>query len=179
MNYYSPLKFETQTISSLLDARPIFIMNKVQQLLNDLKNTDPAIRNHATHELWQTWYKEAGRLAEDQLDQGTRLMGENLLDEASKVFKSLINNYPDFAEAYNKLATLLFMQRDYAEAIFECERTLKLNPHHFGAMNGMGMCLYQLARYDEALTSFQRALKIQPYADINREYVARCRGLLN
>lgn len=155
------------------------MMNKVQQLLSDLKNTDSTTRDHATHELWQIWYGEAGKLAEDQLDQGTRLMGENLLDEAGKVFKSLIKNYPDFAEAYNKLATLLFMKGKYSESVFECERTLKLNPHHFGALNGMGMCLYQLARYDEALASFQRALKIQPYADINREYVARCRGLLN
>ncbi len=155
------------------------IMNKVQQLLSDLQNTNSATRNHATHELWQIWYREAGKLAEHQLDQGTQLMGENLLTEAKKIFQSLIKNYPDFAEAYNKLATLLFMKGEYTESIFECERTLKLNPHHFGALNGMGMCLFQLARYDEALASFQRALKIQPYADINREYVARCRGLLN
>ena len=153
--------------------------SKVQQLLSDLKKSDSAVRNHATHELWQIWYGEAGKLAESQLDQGTRLMGENLLDEAKKVFKSLIINYPDFAEAYNKLATLLFMKGEYSESVFECERALKLNPDHFGALNGMGMCLFQLARYDEALTSFQKALKIQPYADINREYVARCRGLLN
>ncbi len=153
--------------------------SKIQKLLSDLKNTDSATRNHATHELWQIWYRDAGKLAEHELDQGTRLMGENLLDEAGKVFRSLIKNYPDFAEAYNKLATLLFMKGDYSESVFECERTLKLNPHHFGALNGMGMCLFQLARYDEALTCFQKALEIQPYADINREYLARCRGLLN
>ncbi|MCH7713817.1 MAG: tetratricopeptide repeat protein [Chloroflexi bacterium] len=35
------------------------------------------------------------------------------------------------------------------------------------------------ARYDEALTSFRKALEIQPYADINREYIARCRANLN
>jgi len=153
--------------------------NKIQQLLSALKNPDLATRNQATRKLWEIWYQEAGKLAEDQLDQGTRLMGENLLNEARREFKSLIKNYPDFAEAYNKLATLLFLQGDYAESVFECERTLKLNPHHFGALNGMGMSLYQLARYDEALTSFNRALEIQPYADINREYIARCRGLLN
>ncbi len=154
-------------------------MNKIQQLLSDLKSTDPTTRNQATQELWKTWYQSAGKLAEDQLEQGTQLMGENLLDEAKKTFKSLIKNYPDFAEAYNKLATLLFLKGEYTESVFECERVLKLNPHHFGALNGMGMCLYQLARYDEALASFKRALEIQPYADINREYIARCRGLLN
>ncbi len=154
-------------------------MDPIKQLLNDLKSSDPDTRNHATHQLWQTWYEEGGKLAEDQLDRGTLLMGENILDEAKKVFKSLIKNYPDFAEAYNKLATLLFMMGEYTESVFECQRALKLNPHHFGALNGMGMCLFQLARYDEALTSFQKALEIQPYADINREYIARCRAQLN
>ena len=154
-------------------------MNKVQQLLSDLKNPNPATRNHATQELWKIWYREAGKPAEDQLDQGTRLMGENRLDDAHQVFKDLIKNHPDFAEAHNKLATLLFLKGEHAESVFECERVLKLNPHHFGALNGMGMCQYQLARYDEAFTSFKRALEIQPYADMNREYMARCRANLN
>lgn len=154
-------------------------MDKIQQLLSDLKNPNPATRNHATQELWKTWYREAGKLEEDQLEQGAQLMGENHLDDAQQVLKGLIKNHPDFAEAHNKLATLLFLKGEHAESVFECERVLKLNPHHFGALNGMGMCLFQLARYDKALTSFRKALEIQPYADINREYIARCRANLN
>ena len=154
-------------------------MNKLQQLLNSLKSPNPDTRNQATQELWNIWYLEAGKLAEDQLEQGTRLMGENRLDDAQDIFKGLIKDYPDFAEAHNKQATLLFLQGEYAESVSKCEHVLKLNPHHFGALNGMGMCLYQLARYDEAIKSFRRALEIQPYADINREYMARCRASLN
>ena len=154
-------------------------MDKIQQLLSDLKSPNPATRNHATQELWNIWYLEAGKPAEDQLEQGTRLMGENRLDDAQQVFKRLIKNYPDFAEAYNKLATLLFLKGEYAESVSKCEHVLQLNPHHFGALNGMGMCQYQLARYDEALASFRQALEIQPYAVINREYMARCRANLN
>ena len=154
-------------------------MNDLQQLLNDLKSPNPGARNHATQELWLIWYREAGNEAEEELNRGTRLMGEDKMDQAEHVFKHLIENFPDFAEAHNKLATLLFLLEKYEDSVFECEQTLKLNPHHFGALHGLGMCQYKLARYDQALNSFQRALEIQPYADTNRGFIARCRGKLN
>ncbi|MDA0691760.1 MAG: tetratricopeptide repeat protein [Nitrospinae bacterium] len=154
-------------------------MNELQQLLNDLKNPSPATRNHATQELWSLWYQEAGSQAEEQLNQGTRLMGENQMEDARQVFEDLLESYPDFAEAHNKLATLLFLQDELEESVVECERTIQINPHHFGALHGMGMCLYKLARYDEALKCFKRAIEIQPYADANREFIAQCLGKLN
>lgn len=154
-------------------------MHDPQQLLIDLKSPNPDTRNHATQELWLMWYREAGDEAEEELNRGTRLMGENHMDQAQQVFNHLITNFPDFAEAHNKLATLLFLMEKYEDSVFECEQTLKLNPNHFGALHGLGMCQYKLARYDQALKSFERALEIQPYADANRGYIARCRGKLN
>ena len=147
--------------------------------MNDLKSPSPATRNRATQELWSLWYREAGGQAEEQLNRGTRLMGEHQMDAAKQIFKDLLEIYPDFAEAHNKLATLLFLQEEFEEAVIECERTIKINPHHFGALHGMGMCLYKLARYDEALKCFKRAVEIQPYADANREFIAQCLGKLN
>lgn len=154
-------------------------MNDLQQLLKDLKSPNSSTRDHATWELWEMWYREAGGEAEEEINHGSQLMGENQMDAAEQVFNHLIKNFPDFAEAHNKLATLLFLLGRYDESVFECERTLKLNPHHFGALHGMGICLYKLSRYDEALKVFERTLKIQPYADANRGYIARCRGKLN
>lgn len=154
-------------------------MNELQQLLNDLKNPNPGIRNHATQELWSMWYGEAGEQAEDHLNRATQLMGENQMDQAKQEFENLLENYPDFAEAHNKLATLLYLMGEYEDSVFECERTITINPHHFGALHGMGMCLYKLARYDKALKSFKRAVEIQPYAEGNRELIARCLGKLN
>jgi len=154
-------------------------MDKILSLLNDLKNKDPVTRNSATHQLWEIWYQEAGETAEKELQRGVRFISDNHLDEAREVFGNLIKQFPAFAEAHNKLATLLFIEGHYEDAVAACKRTLEINPHHFGAWNGMGMCLYKLARYEEAIKSFAMAGKIQPYADINREYIGRCRGKLN
>ncbi len=154
-------------------------MDETQKLLDALKDDDAETRNRATRTLWRMWFGEAGPEAETTLNRGTAMMNAKRLEEAESVFLHLIQQHPDFPEAHNKLATVLFLKGDYTGSVVECQRTLRMNPHHFGAWNGMGLCLYQLARYDEALKSFHRALSIQPHADINRKYIARCRGHLN
>jgi tetratricopeptide (TPR) repeat protein len=67
----------------------------------------------------------------------------------------------------------------FEESVKECEEVLRRIPHHFGALNGMGLCLFDLQRHEEAIRCFQKALEIQPYAEINLTYIARCRASLN
>ena len=154
-------------------------MNDIKQLLLDLHSGIPALRQSATMALWNYWYLEAGKVAEIKIRRGEDLMGRQKLGEAQAHFKKVIATCPKFAEAHNKLATVFFLLGNYGDSINECKVTLKMNPHHFGAWHGMGLCLFQLARYSEAIESFKAALEIQPYADINWKYIARCMGNLN
>ena len=154
-------------------------MEDVKKLLSDLQSKAPELRNSATMALWDFWYFEAGDVAETYIRKGEDLMGLNKIEEARSHFEKLIKNYPEFPEAHNKLATVLFLLGDYKNSVNECKVTLKMNPHHFGAWHGMGLCLFKLARYSEAIESFKSALEIQPYANINRKYIATCMGNLN
>ena len=154
-------------------------MDKTEQYLEDLKSEDPAIREHETRELWILWYGQEGAEMEKELNEGTRLMDRQQHDEALEIFRSLVEKCPDFSEAHNKLATLLFMMGKFEESVKECEEVLRRIPYHFGALNGMGLCLFDLQRYEEAIWYFQKALEIQPYAVNNRSYIARCRANLN
>ena len=154
-------------------------MEDVKKLLSDLHSKAPELRNSATMALWDFWYFEAGEVAETYIRKGEDLMSLNKFEEAQSHFEKVIKTYPEFAEAHNKLATVLFLLGDYKNSVNECKVTLKMNPHHFGAWHGMGLCLFKLARYSEAIESFKSALEIQPYANINRKYIARCMGNLN
>jgi len=154
-------------------------MDDLKQLLANLKNEDPQVRRKATAALWLRWHEEAGEKAGERVQEGIHFINENQLDEAEKVFTQLVQDYPDFSEGHNKLATVLFLKGEYLLSIDQCRETLKRNPHHFGAWNGLGMCLYQIGRFQEALASFQKALEIQPYARSNRVFIAKCRGKLN
>ena len=154
-------------------------MDKTSKLLDNLKSENPATRENATFELWTIWHRQKGLELEKELNEGTQLMDQQKHDDALIVFQVLVDKCPDFSEAHNKLATLLFLMGQYDEAVKECEEVLHRIPHHFGALNGLGMCLYELKRFEPAILVFQRALQIQPYAQINRTYIARCRANLN
>ena len=154
-------------------------MEDEKKLLSELHSKATELRNSATMALWDFWYFEAGDVAETYIRKGEDLMSLNKFEEAQSHFEKVIKTYPEFAEAHNKLATVLFLLGDYKNSVNECKVTLKMNPHHFGTWHGMGLCLFKLARYSEAIESFKSALEIQPYANINRKYIATCMGNLN
>lgn len=69
---------------------------------------------------------------------------------------------PDFAEGWNRRATVFYMQEKFGRSLTDIERTLALEPRHWGALSGLGIIQRRLGQDDAALTTFQRALKIHP-----------------
>ena len=91
----------------------------------------------------------------------------------------LISQEPDFAEAWNRRAVLHYTQGNYKKSIQDCETVLKLNPIHFGALHGMGLCYAALGEYINAIQAFRRALEIQPFALVNQKLILECTARLN
>jgi tetratricopeptide (TPR) repeat protein len=91
--------------------------------------------------------------------------------------------HPPFSHAlqgYNKRATVYYLLHRYQEAIDDCNMALHLNPYHFGAASGLGLCHWSLKQSAAALQAFERALEIHPgltsirgYVETLREEVAR------
>ena len=152
---------------------------KEKELLQNLLSENAQLRQTATKALWNLWLSQAGEKAESRIRTGTKQMDRRQYELAQQEFENLVMDYPKFAEAHNKLATVLYMQRKYVQSIRECQITLEMNPNHFGAWNGLGLCHYKLAHYQKAIESFNTALTLQPYADFNKVYIAKCRGQLN
>jgi tetratricopeptide (TPR) repeat protein len=80
------------------------------------------------------------------------------------IFDRVVTTLPDFAEGWNKRATVHYLNEDYTASVIDIERTLVLEPRHFGAISGMGLIF--MARGDEAgaLRAFEEVLKIHPHA---------------
>ena len=150
-----------------------------KELLQDLLSENAQLRQTATKALWDLWLSQAGEKSESRILTGNNHMDKGQYELAQQEFENLVMDYPKFAEAHNKLATVLYMQEKYVQSIRECEITLEMNPNHFGAWNGLGLCHFRLAHYHKAIESFNTALTIQPYADFNKVYIAKCRGQLN
>ena len=65
-------------------------------------------------------------------------------EEALKHFSELTRQVPQFAEGWNKRATVLFLMGRFLESSDDVERTLHLEPRHFGALSGKGLILMNL-----------------------------------
>ncbi len=78
-------------------------------------------------------------------------------------FSIVIDHAPDFAEAWNKRATVFYMMGEYGLSLSDIRQTLLLNPRHFGAMAGLAAILEEIDRPKDALEIYQRAFKVHPH----------------
>jgi tetratricopeptide (TPR) repeat protein len=69
---------------------------------------------------------------------------------------------PDYAEAWNRRATVYFLRNDYAHAMYDINRTLELEPRHYGALTGMAEILRARGLKEQALKAYEQALQINP-----------------
>lgn len=151
----------------------------IQLLLEDLKNPDETIREEATQELWRIWFHQKGVHGLSLLEQGQTLLQDGKVDEAEDLLTELITHQPDFAEAWNRRAVLYYMQGRYRNSLADCQQVVALNPIHFGALHGMGLCYAALGEYTAAIQAFRRALEVQPYAITNQRMILECTARLS
>jgi tetratricopeptide (TPR) repeat protein len=151
----------------------------IEALLEDLKNPDEIIREQAAQELWQIWFQQKGTYGLDILRKSQVLLQAGQLEEAETLLTDLIDDQPDFAEAWNRRAVLRYLQGSYRSSLSDCQRVVALNPVHFGALHGMGLCHAALENYRDAIQAFRRALEIQPYALMNQRLILECTARLS
>ena len=69
---------------------------------------------------------------------------------------------PDFAEGWNRRATVHFLMDNFAKSMVDIEHTLELEPRHFGALSGMARIMKNRGRDQLALNAYERVLTIYP-----------------
>jgi tetratricopeptide (TPR) repeat protein len=151
----------------------------VDELLAALKDDDETNRTVATEALWQIWFYQKGAVGQALLERSQRWLDQGRVDEAESLLSSTIEDFPDFAEAWNRRAVLYFLQDRYVKARADCQQVIDLVPYHFGALHGLGLCYASLGNYPEAIQAFRRALEVQPYATINQRLILECTARLS
>lgn len=131
-------------------------------LAEALRDEDEEVRELAEGALWTLWGRSGDPGVDTRLQRGTALMGEGQLDESIAVFSAIIAERPDFAEAWNKRATALFLKGDYPASMADCSEVERRNSRHFGMMAGMGQIWLRLGNLDKAEGWLTRALEVNP-----------------
>lgn len=114
-------------------------------------------------EIWQVWMR-SGRPEVDQiLNEGVGYLVLRQLGPAHDRFTEAIEAAPDFAEAWNKRATVLYLMNEHDRSLADIEKVIALEPRHFGALAGRATIHAHAGRWKEALTAFRLALAANPF----------------
>ena len=153
-------------------------MQIMPALVQALRDDDGRVRAGAQTALWAIWLRSGNDDIDALMTQGIRLMEEQQYPEAVEIFDQIISRAPTFAEGYNKRATAYYLMQEFERSIADIHRTLELNPVHFGALSGMGLCYLGLDEPRQALEWFERAVAVNPNMDTIQGYIQQLREFL-
>ena len=143
-----------------------------REALEALQGDDAGLAATAEAILWRGWCRSGDPETDRLFRAGVDAMQQNRLADAEKLFGELVKKAPDFAEVWNKRATVRYMRKDFEGSVADCRETQARNPHHFGASSGQGLCHMELGEFREAAVCFRRALEIHPHLDAVRYNLA-------
>ena len=129
-------------------------------------------------EIWTIWLEIDDSASARLLRQGSDAMARRLFPIAIHSFNRLIDRSPDFAEGWNRRATLHYLMGNDEASIRDIEQTLALEPRHFGALSGLGLIMLRNDRPAAALRSFEAALEVHPHLPAARAHLEPLRQLV-
>ena len=147
------IEIETRRRAAELDARFI-----------DLKAaTSQDAADKIVAEIWQLWLKSGDAEIDALVDRAMTNMRLSNLPAALAILDDVVKRKPDYAEGWNKRATVLYMLDENDRSLADCAEVLVREPRHFGALAGMGMIAIEQGDPRAALAALRRALAVNPF----------------
>jgi tetratricopeptide (TPR) repeat protein len=163
-------------VASLDRRRPVAALpSKLEQLFRHLHSPECAAED-VEDEIWLLWMHYPHHRAAEALDKAASDIAAQRYDIAETRLDRLLRACPDYAEAWNKRATLYYLLQRDGESVRDIHRTLELEPRHFGALSGLGEIFLSTGEPEAALFVFQAALRVNPHLMSVRAEVDRLLG---
>jgi len=154
------------------------LMSDLPQLAAALRDSDEVVRENAESSMWQVWSRSGDPTIDRLFATGLEQMNARQGEQAVETFSEIIRRKPDFAEGWNKRATVYYLLGEYQKSLADCDEVMKRNPYHFGALSGYGMIYMQLDQPAIALEYFERALRVNPNLESTRQTIEILKTLL-
>ena len=136
---------------------------RLEDLFKILSKTESDVQiNEVTSSIWDIWHETNDPLIEADFYRGLESMRTGDLLMAVAFFTRVINKNPNFAEGWNKRATAYYLLGKFDASMMDIHETLKLEPRHFGAMDGMGLIFIHFQQFDKAIEIYDQMLEIFP-----------------
>ena len=149
-------------------------------LFEKLKKTNnPMTAREIEGKIWKLWTTHPTQESlTSLLAKGSLYMSQNQLTSAHNVFSKAIELDPNWAEAWNKRATVLYLMGNLELSQNDIDMVLKLEKRHFGALSGQGLVQTALKNYQKAIDSYIEAHKVYPAMETPLVMIEKLRELI-
>ncbi|WP_420413383.1 tetratricopeptide repeat protein [Roseibium sp.] len=145
------------------DEDPTETLSKLDSLYADLSGADdPAVRERVSRDIRRIWMDSGSDTVNLLMVRAGHAIQAKDHGLALDLLDVVVVLRPSFAEGWNRRATVHYMKEDFGKSLVDIERTLALEPRHWGALSGLAIIQRRLGFENESLETFRRALQIHP-----------------
>ena len=138
---------------------------RLEPLFDRLKATDSDEEaSQIVRRIWGLWGQAPDRTTSRLFDAGETALQHGDYNSALNAFNLVIERAPAFAEGFNQRATLYFQMGRYDDSVADIQRTLALEPRHFGALSGLAQIYESIGNKEAAVRVLKKALEINPHS---------------
>ena len=139
---------------------------ELDELFQELKEAEsPANIKRIENRILDIWRETESDSIDLLMNRAIMAMAQQELETALIHLDDVVELAPDYAEGWNRRATLLYVMERYEDSIIDIERTVSLEPRHYGAWSGLGNIFVELGRTQAALKAYEEALSFNPHLD--------------
>ncbi|MCI5074665.1 hypothetical protein [Oricola sp.] len=147
---------------------------RLDELFTKLKKaSDSRYAETLANGIWTQWYRSGSATIDLMMGWANDAYEEKKYNVALDFLDQVIIRAPDFAEGWNRRATLHYSMDNFAKSMTDIEKVLELEPRHFGALAGLATILERTGKNEAALKAWMRALDVYPAMQSAQDAVVR------
>ena len=154
-----------QSPSPSLASKPLGEMSMDELFATLADPANDARGRAAEKEIQRRWSRSGSATIDLLMSWAQQSLAAKEYGRALDFLDQVVMLKPDYAEGWNRRATVFYLQDEYGKALSDIEKVLILEPRHFGALAGIGTIFEELDRKADALAAFEKALAIDPYLE--------------
>jgi tetratricopeptide (TPR) repeat protein len=146
---------------------------RLDKMFSDLKRErNEKAAERIANQIYLVWSDSGSASIDLMMQWSQKAIEDQKFDVALDFLDEVVTLQPDFAEGWNRRATVHFLMKNYAKSMADIDRTLELEPRHFGAIAGLAQIMADTGRKEQALRAWQRVLDIYPMLRNAQDQVA-------
>lgn len=143
------------------------------------KAPDAAAAEAITQTIWAYWTNPTDETLSAEMAEALAAEGRGDLSNCLAILDRMVSEYPDYAEGWNRRATIYYLQDNFAASLADIDKVLALEPRHFGALSGRVMIELRMGDRAAALKDTMAALAIHPYFGMKQFFAELNRPITN